>query len=264
LWSAKGGSGCTVVSAAVGLLSASQRETLLVDLGGDLDAVLGNVEPGLGMGSAGHHGCSDSGLWAEPEPGSTPVENAVVAPGRSAGVVGWLVAPNPPPDALARLERPVVPGLSLLPLGPALGAELEAEMAGDELSGERLEILARLLATDQRRVVVDLGRGLAGQHRWLAPFLDLARYSALVTRPCYLALSRAARQRRPDGVIVLNELGRALSSADISATLGVPVVATMPWDPAVARAVDAGLLARRLPRTLGRLRVLTDGALSQW
>ena len=57
---------------------------------------------------------------------------------------------------------------------------------------------------------------------------------------------------RPDGVVLVAEPGRALRVPDIERTLGVPVVATISHDPAVARAVDAGLLAARLPRVLQR------------
>src|SRR5207248_6148583 len=46
------------------------------------------------------------------------------------------------------------------------------------------------------------------------------------------------------GVLVA-EPGRALSAADTSAVLGVPVVATVPVRPSIARLIDAGLLAGR-------------------
>ena len=73
----------------------------------------------------------------------------------------------------------------------------------------------------------------------------------LVTRACYLALRRAvATPWRPDGVVLVAEPGRALHGPDIERAVGVPVVATISHDPAVARAVDAGLLAARLPRML--------------
>ena len=49
------------------------------------------------------------------------------------------------------------------------------------------------------------------------------------------------------GVVLVDEPGRALRARDIEASLGVPVVATVLLDPAIARAVDAGLLLARLP-----------------
>lgn len=53
-------------------------------------------------------------------------------------------------------------------------------------------------------------------------------------------------------MVLLAEPGRALGPADLEECLGVPVTAEVAVDPAVARAVDAGLLATRLPRRLSR------------
>jgi hypothetical protein len=55
---------------------------------------------------------------------------------------------------------------------------------------------------------------------------------------------------RPTGIVLVDEPGRALTSTDVEHALGVPVVADVRLDPAVARAVDAGLLIARLPRSL--------------
>jgi hypothetical protein len=78
-----------------------------------------------------------------------------------------------------------------------------------------------------------------------------ADHSLLVIRPCFLALRRAmAMPTRPTGVVLVCEPGRALAARDVEHALGVPVVAEVPVDPAIARAVDAGLLAARVPRTL--------------
>jgi len=75
----------------------------------------------------------------------------------------------------------------------------------------------------------------------------------LVTRPCFLAVRRAlALPLRPSGVVLLTEEGRALGGRDIEDILGVPVVAEIASDPAVARAVDAGMLGSRIPRSLER------------
>lgn len=73
---------------------------------------------------------------------------------------------------------------------------------------------------------------------------------AWVLRPCYLAPRRAvACTRRPDSIIVVREPQRALNTLDIEAALGIPVEATIDIDPAIARMVDAGLLAARIPRS---------------
>jgi hypothetical protein len=72
-------------------------------------------------------------------------------------------------------------------------------------------------------------------------------------RPCYLALRRAQLAPiRPSGVILITEDGRSLTRRDVEEVLGVPVRAEIPNEPAVARAVDAGLLTTRVPRNLER------------
>ena len=80
-----------------------------------------------------------------------------------------------------------------------------------------------------------------------------AQESLLVLRPCYLALRRAlAAPVRPSGVVLVSESGRALGRRDVEDVLGVPVRAEVAIEEAVARAVDAGLLGRRVPRPLER------------
>ncbi len=267
-WTAKGGSGATVTAAALALLAARRGETLLVDLVGDLGLTLGVLE------------CES------------------VPPLSGWGVAGWLHAPHPPPDALIRMERPVMPGLSLLPFGagPAgstmgddpggavppesrrggssgsLGSSPpggEAGQAGEaaewvEPTEERVKVLAAVLAGEGRRVVVDVGLGLGGRRGWYGPLLDQATCSLLVTRACYVGLTRASRLRRPDGVVLIEEAGRALRPADVATSLGAPVVATLPADPSVARAVDAGLLARRLPKAFTALEALAEQGPERW
>jgi hypothetical protein len=164
------------------------------------------------------------------------------------GVSEWL-ASDADPDALARLELEVVSGICLLPLG-----------GESTWSDARARAFVGVLGADHRDVVVDAG--LVG----VAPspiatvrsmVVDAADRSLLVTRACYLALRRAARSgRRPDGVILLREPGRALDGHDVEALLSVPVVADVDADPAVARAVDAGLLLsgpRHVARALRRV-----------
>jgi hypothetical protein len=95
-------------------------------------------------------------------------------------------------------------------------------------------------------VVVDAGTGAPP-----AALHDVAEHSLLVTRACYIAIRRAGRiGARPTGVVLIGEPGRAMTSGDVEHALGVPVVAEARLDPAVARAVDAGLLIARLPRSL--------------
>jgi hypothetical protein len=209
-WSPKGGSGTTVVAAALGLLlaRAAPSGALLADLAGDLPLALGLSAAAEGLGLA-----------------------------------DWLAAgPDVPDDALQRLEVGAVGGLRLLPwLGRAPGA-----VAGEE----RGDALAAALAADARPVVADCATARDGAALTVAAG---ATVSLLVIRPCYLALRRALdAPLRPAAVVLVEEPGRALGRADVEDVLGVPVRAVVRVDPAIARAVDAGLLAGRMPRLLER------------
>lgn len=75
----------------------------------------------------------------------------------------------------------------------------------------------------------------------------------LVTRPCYLSLRRAAGAAvRPTGVVLVDEPGRSLRVRDVERSIAAPIVTRLLIDPRVARAVDAGLLMSRPPRTIRR------------
>jgi hypothetical protein len=211
-WSVKGGSGTTVVSAALALsVAATGHDALLVDMAGDLPAALGVPEP------------------AGP------------------GLADWFGAgPDVPGDALARLVVDAGPSLALLPI---CGAIPDA--------AERAEDLAGFLAADGRAVVVDCGSSPGATALALAAGAGL---SLLVLRPCYLALRRALTAPvQASGVVLVGEPQRALQQADVEDVLGLRVRAAIPWKPAIATAVDAGLLSRRLPSPLERgLRGLTE------
>ncbi len=211
-WSAKGGSGTTVIAAALGLVLSHHRPTLLVDLGGDAPAALGMAEP----------------------PGP--------------GVHEWLASPTADADALHRLAVPASDALMVVPCGA--GDQASGQAGGQAGVGSRWAQLAGALASlstaRDTEVVVDAGSGVPPPE-----LLATAQHRLLVIRPCYLALRRAIAQGAPaTGVVLVQEPGRALSARDVSRTLGVPVVAEVHYDPAVARAVDAGLLVSRLPRSL--------------
>jgi len=134
----------------------------------------------------------------------------------------------------------VAGGLHLLPTGAADVA----------VPPGRGDVLASVLAADPRPVVVDCGCAAPGPGSSVAAS---ASVSLLVLRPCYLALRRAlAAPVRPSGVVLVEEPGRALGRDDVEGVLGVPVRAVVALDPAVARAVDAGVLLSRLPRRLER------------
>lgn len=160
------------------------------------------------------------------------------------GLADWLSAPpDVGADALARLEIDGGRGMRLLPRG-------SSEAAG-AASGLRAEALAALLGADSRPVVADCGAADRTPGRQLAAGATL---SLLVLRPCYLALRRAmTAPLRPSGVVLVQETGRSLSRRDVEDVLGVPVWAEVPFDAHVARAVDAGLLASRVPRTVDKV-----------
>jgi hypothetical protein len=156
------------------------------------------------------------------------------------GLTDWSAAgASAPPDALDRLAIPVGRDLEVLPRGTG------------RLVAERGQVLASLLAHDERPVVVDAGRvDLGSGPSVTREVVAAAARSLLVVRPCQLALRRAqAVSVRASGVIVVREPARAITDADVERVLGVPVVAALAVDPAVARVVDAGLLASRLPRS---------------
>ena len=162
------------------------------------------------------------------------------------GVADWLRAgPGVPADGWARLERPAGPDLHIVPRG-----------RGPLPGGERAAVLAGLLSTDHRPVVVDCGvlepAGAGCRSVGAADVLAAsATRSVLVTRACYLSLRHAhALPLHPSGVILLQEPGRVLRADDVAESVGAPVLAEIPYDAAVARAGDAGLLNARVPRSL--------------
>ncbi len=217
LWSPKGGSGTSVVSAALGSFLARRRPTVLVDLAGDLPAIAGLSPYGPGPGG--------------PFPYPT--------------LLHWLGAgPAAPSDALEELIRPLGNGLGLLPLGGPF-------LAGPELLPECGAALAAALAGGPD-VVADAGRADHGVQRAV---VEVADASVIVLRACYLALRRAVADEltaRATGAVLVAEPGRSLDGGDVSDVLGCPVLATVGIDPSVARAVDAGLLISRPPPVLAR------------
>ena len=156
------------------------------------------------------------------------------------GALDWLAAPKPTASALFALASDASDDLRVI--GP--GAPPAGSLSADDW--DRLLVACASQAQDSL-VVIDAGG--------LVPPDDVpdAVRSLFVVRPCFLALRRAASaSTRPTAIVLVCEPGRALTSDDVERALGGLVVAEVPWDPAVARAVDAGLLASRLPQTLGR------------
>ena len=161
------------------------------------------------------------------------------------GAPDW-VASEAPAEHLADLVVEVDADTMLIPHRPTVDTALSARDA------ERWHVLGRWLRDWARTydgdVVVDAGTGPSPD-----AILEVSDRSLLVTRACYLALRAATRCLvRPSGIILIEEPGRSLRSRDVEHSVGAPVVATIPFDVAVARAVDSGLLTRNLPYVLRR------------
>ncbi len=207
-WSVKGGSGTTVVAAALALVLAQRLDVgaRLIDLSGDIPSALGMSEPA------------------------------------SEGIAEWLSATDHPgAETLNNLMLPVTAHLGVIPRGRNI-------IMPSLVNPYRLRDLALVVAESPTPTVVDAGSGLA-----TIPINEHATRSLLIIRPCYLALRRASLLTTPPhGVIVITEPGRALGVHDVESVVGAPVLAEIPFDPAIARAVDAGLLAGRVPSLLAK------------
>jgi hypothetical protein len=214
-WSVKGGSGTTVVATALAALLARDAAAgaLLVDLAGDVPAVLG---------------CGET------------------APPDGTGLADWLAAGEEvPADGLARCERPVGRRLRLLERGDGPLRPARADVLGSVLGADPRPVVADCGVLG--------AAGPAGQGEAAAALAAAATRSLLVVRPCFLALRRAVRAPlRPSGVVLVVDDGRAITVDDVESVLGVPVLASLRVLPGIARAVDAGTLAGQLPRTLER------------
>jgi hypothetical protein len=149
------------------------------------------------------------------------------------GVVDWLASPTAGATELARLALTIRDDVQLIPRGE-----------GNPPDNQWQRLAVALAALDT--VIVDAGTGSPPQ-----ALHDAAEQSLLIIRPCFMAIRRAQRLTvRPTGIVLVDEPGRALTSTDLERALGVGVIAEVRLDPAVARAVDAGLLIARLPRSL--------------
>lgn len=105
--------------------------------------------------------------------------------------------------------------------------------------------------------VVDHGTSLPDCDMWATRTAGDRLY--LVMRPCYLAIRRALQlNHRPDGIILVEEPGRALGARDITEVIGAPVVATLPLSQDLARMIDAGILQSRFARHSRTLRPLVQ------
>ncbi|BAN00676.1 hypothetical protein [Ilumatobacter coccineus] len=209
----KGGSGTTVTTALTAL--AHRGPTLLVDLDDELPAALG--------------------VGGTDRP----------------GVVDWLGS-DAPLDHLSDLMVEVNTSTSMLTTRLDAGAagSAAARLEASTTRWMQLSSWCRSWATRSGgRVFVDAGTQPLPQE-----FVAACDQRLLVTRSCYLALREASRRSLSStGVVVVREPGRTLTDHDIATSVGAPVSASLTWEPAIARSVDAGLLtSRRVGRSTSR------------
>ena len=173
--------------------------------------------------------------WLIDVAGDAPAALGIAEPG-GPGVLDWIASTTAAPAAIEALGVTAANDLRVVPRGAAAPSV-------DHL---RWTELGRFLAGRPSPTIVDAGTAPVP-----AGLLATAQERLLIIRPCYLALRRAAASTlEPTGVVVLHEPGRALRAQDVAYAVHAPVVAEISLDPAIARAVDAGLLAARLPRSL--------------
>ena len=177
--------------------------------------------------------------------GDVPVTLGMPAPS-GPGVVEWINSPAADASALGQLAVAASESLAVIPRSAEPSRITSASVDIAAFTDDHWTRLGSALRAMPQRVVVDGGNGAPSPH-----LADHADQSLLVIRPCFVALRRAVQcGHQPTGVILINEPGRALRARDIEHALGVPIVAEFMTDPTVARAVDAGLLSTRVPRTL--------------
>jgi hypothetical protein len=178
--------------------------------------------------------------------GDLPAALGIAEP-HGPGVHDWLAA-EADASRLADLAVAVTEGVELVPAGSCRTGPDSPRWRDLAEALQRWATPGGGLGGHLGTVLVDGGTG--------APPEGLRRRldrDLLVTRGCYLALRRAVTlDRRPAGVIVVEEPGRSLRPVDIETAIGSPVVAAVALDISVFRAVDAGLLAARVPRVIER------------
>jgi len=210
---AKGGSGATTIAAAIVLASTQAGSTpTLVELEGDAGAAFRSIS----------------------RPDGAPT------------VDEWLRSAAPPErlDELAAATEPAV-----LSWAVDRDSSLETTPARPERWRELHAWCVRRELRTGSPVVIDAGAHAAAV---LAADGEGSASTLLVTRRCYLGLRRATRRQPPDAIVMIDEPLRALTRRDIERSVGAPVVAALSWDPAIARAIDAGLTLTDAPRPLRR------------
>jgi hypothetical protein len=146
-------------------------------------------------------------------------------------------------------EGSMADGSQLIAMGRECTSGLLIVHRGSQfISGEpRWSALADAISSLPYTVIVDAGVG-----RLPEVLTGLASKVITVVKPCYMSLRRATQLPTPTSVFVVKEDGRALTVKDVGHVLNAPVEAEIPYEPAIGRAVDAGLLPSRVEQLLGR------------
>ncbi len=170
-------------------------------------------------------------------------------PTEGPGLRQWLQSSESvSPQALQKLLVSAGPNLDLLP-------------AGDDWNS-RAKGRDGLRHAFDEKLIVDAG--IVDQNSSTTSLINEATHSLVVMKPCFLAVKRAASSKvRRDGIVLVEEPGRVIDRRDIEDVLGVPIVATLAWDSSIARSVDAGRLATKIPHAARGLRMLMNTHLTR-
>jgi hypothetical protein len=266
-WSAKGGSGVTVTAAALALATP---DCLLVDLCGDTALALGVDEPPVGL---------FAWLHSAHEVDASALDRLIITvrPGFALLPAG-TTRPALPANASIVAERFAVL-LSYLaakcPTGPQSSAQGSTKLSNKQRAltniSRSFELRTPASTTNEMQwsnVIVDAGTPSQIGTTAFDQLLNGVDRSLLVVRSCFLAVHASVElAHRAHGVVVVSDEERRITDADVAAAIGLPVFASIFVQPAVARAVDAGLLSARLPRIFTRsleaLQPVTEPARSQ-
>ncbi|MCB1026228.1 MAG: hypothetical protein KDB24_00510 [Microthrixaceae bacterium] len=216
LWGPKGGQGVSTTVAALAPAQLRRHDcsnVAIVDLTGDQPLLLG-----------------------------VPAQHGV-------GVLDWLSS-DAPASALHRTMLPVRDSIGVVPLG---GRDVTGSWTVEREAGlwRAVRSLADVVLVDAGVPAPRVGGGPVERLRRSA--VEASTTNVVVTRACYLALRRfRGLGLTCDASVFVQEAQRALARSDVAETLGAEVIATVDVDPAVARAVDSGMLGARPPRRLDR------------
>ena len=220
VFSPKGGSGTSVVSALFAKALSEHAQTLLIDAcSGDLEAILGIDEvPSFGFVQ-----------WANSkEPTALSLRNISV----NVNSDFCFVAGNIDADKAEVIS------------------DINRSIDSIDKDSEKESKLVDSLNEIETHCVVDLGLAQTDLQLKIAKSSDLV---IIVLRQCYLGLSKAMIHPLLNGIdccVVVKESGRSISSSQIADVLKLNVVVDLDARRDFARTIDAGVLTYRTPIAL--------------